>query len=101
MKLLIRSLARKTTEAQLTSLFEKFGKVQSCAIVKDEKTGESKGFGFVIMSKPGEAKAAMKNLNDTELDDNKIRVKRAEKTKATPKKESSEAKDESNSEDDS
>ena len=58
-------------------MFEKHGKVQSCTVVIDEKTGVSKGFGFVEMPVPGESKAAMKTLNGTEVGGNKIRVKRA------------------------
>ena len=38
----------------------------------DKDTGASKGFGFVEMPKTGEAKAAMKNLNGTELRENKL-----------------------------
>ncbi len=59
-------------------MFEAYGKVQSCTLVMDKKTGDSKGFGFIEMPKPGDAKAAMKNLNGKEIDGNKIRVKRAE-----------------------
>lgn len=78
MKLLIRNLARTTTEAELREMFSAYGNVQSCNLVLDKTTNLSKGFGFVEMPKPGEAKAAMKNLNGTELAGNKIRVKKAE-----------------------
>ena len=78
MKLLIRNLARTTTEAKLRTLFEAHGTVQSCALVLDKETGSSKGFGFVEMPKQGDAKAAMKNLNNKDIDGNKIRVKKAE-----------------------
>ena len=78
MKLLIRNLARTTTEAELRALFEVHGAVQSCNLVLDKATGDSKGFGFVEMPKPGEAKAAMKTLNGTEVAGSKIRVKKAE-----------------------
>jgi RNA recognition motif-containing protein len=78
MKLLVRNLARSTTEAELRSLFETHGKVQSCTLVMDKDTGQSKGFGYVEIPKPGEAKAAMKQLNGLELAGNKIRVKKAE-----------------------
>lgn len=84
MKLLIRNIARSVTEAQLRSLFETFGTIQSCNIVIDKKTGESKGFGFIEMPKSGEAKAASKNLNGTELQGNKLRVKKAETKKTSP-----------------
>ncbi len=44
----------------------------------DKASGESKGFAFVEMPKSGEAKVAMKNLNNMTVASNKIRVKRAE-----------------------
>jgi len=81
MKLLIRNLARTITESELLVLFEKYGSVQSCTVVKDEKTKSSKGFAFIEMPKPGEAKAAVKNLNGKDVAGNKIRVKKAETKK--------------------
>jgi RNA recognition motif-containing protein len=78
MKLLVRNLARTTTEAELRAMFETYGTVQSCTLIIDKDTGISKGFGFVEMPKPGEAKAAVKNLNYTDVAGNKIRVKKAE-----------------------
>jgi len=78
MKLLIRNLSRETTEAELRNMFEAHGTVQSCTLVMDKDSGQSKGFGFVEMPKPGEGKAAMKALNYTTVAGNKIRVKKAE-----------------------
>jgi len=78
MKLLIRNLARATTEEELRALFEAFGKVQSCSLILDKESGRSKGFGFVEMPSPGESKAAMKNLNGKDVDGNSIRVKKAQ-----------------------
>ena len=77
MKLIIRNLARSTTEEEVKALFQEYGTVQSCDLVSDKTTGESKGFAFVKMPKPGESKVAMKNLNNTTVARNKIRVKRA------------------------
>ena len=78
MKLLIRNLARKTSEAELKALFEDYGTVQSCDLVREKDSGESKGFAFVEMPKVGEAKAAMKNLNNMLVAGNNIRVKKTE-----------------------
>ncbi len=78
MKLLIRNLARNTTEKELRNLFEVHGTVQSCDLIMDKATGGSKGFGFVEMPKTGDAKAAMKMLNGKDIAGNKIRVKKAE-----------------------
>lgn len=77
MKLLVRNLDRVTTEEELTALFRAHGKVQSCNLVTDKLTGESKGFGFVEMPRAGEAKIAMKSLNGKIIGSNKIRVKKA------------------------
>jgi len=78
MKLLIRNLPRTLTEAEVREMFAAYGRVQSCSLVMDKQTGTSKGFGFVEMPKPGEAKAAMKHLNGKLVAEQKIRVKRAE-----------------------
>ncbi len=78
MKLLIRNLDRLTTEDELKGLFQKFGSVQYCNVVLDLESGKSKGFAFIEMPKPGEAKAAIKNLNNKTFGSNKIRVKKAE-----------------------
>ena len=78
MKLLIRNLDRLTTEEQLNSLFQEFGTVQSCNLVMDRDSGESKGFGFIEMPKSGEAKIAIKKLNNKTVGNNNIRVKKAE-----------------------
>ncbi len=78
MKILIRNLARSTTEAEIRELFESYGLVQSCTLVMDAKSGTSKGFGFVEMPRAGEAKAAIKSLNGQLVAGQKIRVKKAE-----------------------
>ncbi|MFZ2407210.1 MAG: RNA-binding protein [Methylobacter sp.] len=78
MKLLIRNLSRTTTEEELRAMFEAHGAVQSCTLVIDKETGISKGFGFVEMPKPGEAKAAVNTLNGKDVAGSKIRVKKAE-----------------------
>lgn len=100
MKLLVRNLAKATTEEKLLTLFKEHGSIQSCNLVLDKETGASKGFAFIEMPKVGEAKAAIKQLNGYKLAGNLIRVKKAElkkgeeqvdaataEVKATPKAE--------------
>ena len=77
MKLLVRNLPRSLSENELKALFEAFGDVQSCDLVMDNVTGESKGFGFVEVPKVGHVKAAIQALNGKEIEGNKIRVKKA------------------------
>ncbi len=75
MKILVRNLSRKTTEAQIRDLFEPFGKTDSCVLVMDSASGNSKGFGFVEMSVIPEAEAAIEALNGKVVDGATIRVK--------------------------
>jgi len=77
MKLIIRKHDRSTSQEEVKALFEGYGTVHTCDLVSDKTTGGSKGFAFVEMPKAGEAKAAMKNLNNTTVAEKKIRVKRA------------------------
>lgn len=85
MKIIVRNLARETTQAELLALFQAHGRVQSCTIVMDQVTGGSKGFGFANMPVPYEAKAAIKALNNLELGGSHIRVKKAQEVaEATP-----------------
>ncbi len=77
MKLLVRNLARTTTEHELRVLFSAHGSVTQCNLVLDQETGQSKGFAFVEMPDENEAKAALAELNMTNVAKSKIRVKLA------------------------
>ncbi|GLQ70644.1 RNA recognition motif domain-containing protein [Vibrio penaeicida] len=78
MKLLVRNLARSTSEQDIRVLFSSHGAVAECNLVLDQETGNSKGFAFVEMPNDDEAKAAINALNMTSVDKSKIRVKRSE-----------------------
>lgn len=78
MKLLVRNLARTTTEQEIQELFAAHGTVAECTLVLDKETGNSKGFGFVEMPNTKEAKLAKALLNDARVGKNKIRVKFAQ-----------------------
>lgn len=78
MKILVRNLARTVTEAELLTLFQQYGTVESCVLVMDAETGKSKGFAFVEMPHGREAVKAIKGLNTLRLHDQGIRVKQAE-----------------------
>ncbi len=75
MKLLVRNLARTTTEQDIRVLFSAHGSVTTCNLVLDQETGHSKGFAFVEMPQEEEAKAALQALNLTKVAKSKIRVK--------------------------
>ncbi|WP_261925631.1 RNA recognition motif domain-containing protein, partial [Vibrio aestuarianus] len=74
MKLLVRNLARSTTEHEIRVLFSAHGTVADCDLVLDQTTGQSKGFAFVEMPNVNEARAAISKLNLSEVANSKIRV---------------------------
>lgn len=78
MKLLVRNLARTTSEHDIRTLFTAHGKVTNCNLVLDKETGQSKGFAFVEMPDEAEAKTAITALNQSSVDKSKIRVKLAD-----------------------
>lgn len=78
MKLLVRNLARTTTEHEVRVLFSAHGTVTQCDLVLDQETGQSKGFAFLEMPDETEAKTALNNLNLTNVAKSKIRVKFAQ-----------------------
>ena len=63
LKIYVGNISKKSSEGDVRSLFEEYGTVSSCVIIKDRFSGESKGFGFVEMEDDEEAKAAMQALN--------------------------------------
>ncbi|XP_075795277.1 uncharacterized protein LOC102462236 isoform X2 [Pelodiscus sinensis] len=65
-KIYVGNVSSKATTAQIKELFEKFGKVVECDIVKN--------YAFVHMAKEREAMDAILNLNDMPLEDQKIFV---------------------------
>ena len=77
MNIFIGNLSKETTTQELQNRFAHFGTVESCKIIKDMRTGESKGFGFVEMAESSKASAAIHELNNVELNGRKITVNEA------------------------
>jgi len=65
------------SEAELREAFQAFGEIQSCNIIKDKFTGESRGFGFVEMPNRAEAEKAISALNGKDLKGRTINVNEA------------------------
>lgn len=74
----VKNLSAETTAEQLQKFFEKFGTVTS-SVVNVDKEDSTRAFGFVNMSNPEEATAAVEGANDTEFEGRKIFVGRAQK----------------------
>lgn len=65
-KLYVGNLPYSTTGDDLRQLFAEFGEVESADVISDRETGRSKGFGFVELSTPEAAKAAIEAMNGKE-----------------------------------
>jgi RNA recognition motif-containing protein len=76
-KLYVGGLPYAVTEQQLQDLFAAHGSVVSAKVITDKYTGQSRGFGFVEMSSPEEAKKAITALNGTQLDGRSLTVNEA------------------------
>ena len=78
MDIFVAKLNSETTADQITELFSQFGTVDSCKLIMDRETGNSKCYGFVEMNDEAEASAAIEQLNDTNFMGNYIIVKKSE-----------------------
>ncbi len=76
-KLFVGNLSYGVTDESLKEFFEAAGTVESAKVITDRETGRSRGFGFVEMSNEDEAKKAIDELNEKELDGRAISVNEA------------------------
>ena len=76
-KLYVGNMSYDTTQESLSEAFSVAGTVVSAIIITDKMSGRSKGFGFVEMSSPEEATAAVDLLNGKEIDGRTLRVNEA------------------------
>ena len=77
MNIYIGNLPFAATEAELKETFQAFGEVQSCNIVKDKYSGQSRGFGFVEMPNRDEATKAIAALNGKDFKGRALKVNEA------------------------
>jgi RNA recognition motif-containing protein len=67
MNIYVGNMSFDVTEADLRAAFEAFGAVTSVNIIKDQYSGQPRGFGFVEMPSASEAQAAIAGLNGKDL----------------------------------
>lgn len=74
MNLYVGNLSREVDEQQLRKAFEPFGEIASVKIIRDRESGNSRGFGFIMMPVEAEARTAMKSMNGRDLNGRKLNV---------------------------
>ncbi len=84
-RLFVGSLSYGVDDQQLKDFFSTVGQVTSANVINDRDSGRSKGFGFVEMSTDEEAREAIKQLNDKELDGRTVIVNEAKPKEDRPR----------------
>lgn len=80
----VSNLSFHTAEEDLKKLFAQFGAVSSVKIITDRETGRSRGFAFVEMDSDAEAKEAMSQLNNKEIEGRALSVSVAREKTSRP-----------------
>jgi RNA recognition motif-containing protein len=76
-RLYVGNLAKSTSQEELSTLFAQAGEVTAAEVIKDRKSGESKGFAFITMSAQSEADKAVSMFNTYSLSDHTLKVSMA------------------------
>ena len=76
-KLFVGNLSFNTTENNLQDTFAAHGTVVETNLMVDRVSGRPRGFGFVTMSSPQEAQAAITALNGVSVDGRNLTVNEA------------------------
>jgi hypothetical protein len=71
----------KLSEQEVTRLFEKYGEVEKCQIMRDPHTKESRGFGFVKMVTSDQADAAKDGLQGEVIEGRTLSIEKARRSR--------------------
>ncbi|NJK87125.1 MAG: RNA-binding protein [Bacteroidales bacterium] len=81
MTIYVGNISYSLGEADIQKIFEVMGSVTSVKIVKDKRTGKSKGYGFIEMPDKKEAMEAVKALDGKDVGGRNLRVMKAHTVK--------------------
>uniref|UniRef100_A0AC34QGS5 RRM domain-containing protein n=1 Tax=Panagrolaimus sp. JU765 TaxID=591449 RepID=A0AC34QGS5_9BILA len=70
----VGNIAYSVTEEQITDLFSTIGPIVKFRLVRDRDTGRPKGFGFCEYQDVATAEAAIRNLNNYEIEGRNLKV---------------------------
>ena len=76
-RLYVGNLSKSTTQDELNALFAQAGEVTAAEVIKDRRSGESKGFAFVTMSAQSEADKAISMFNAYSFNEQDLKVSMA------------------------
>ena len=73
----VGNLSYQTTQQDLDAAFAAYGTVERVNIVTDRDSGQPRGFAFIEMTNPSEARAAIDQLNGSDLHGRTLNVNEA------------------------
>ena len=79
--LFVTGIHPRLSESEVSRLFEKYGNVEGCSIMKDPHTQESRGFGFVKMVTAEEADAAKEGLQGENIEGRTLSIEKARRAR--------------------
>jgi len=77
MKLYVGNLPWSIDDNALKELFASYGDVEDAVVIKDKFSKRSKGFGFVTFSSEEDAKSAMSEMHEKEVEGRPLTVNEA------------------------
>lgn len=72
--LFVCKLNRVTRSEDLELIFSRFGKILSCEVIRDKKTGDSLNYAFIEFDQQEEAERAYSKMDGVLIDDRRIMV---------------------------
>lgn len=85
MKIYVGNLPFSVDSEGLKKIFSG-SEVEEATVISDKYSGRSKGFGFVTIADDAQAKKAISELNDKEIEGRKLKVNEAKPMEERPKR---------------
>jgi len=85
MNIYVGNLSRQADENEVRALFAQFGEVKSVKIVKDNVSGEPRGFAFVEMLDTSSGSQAIEALESKEFQNRRLKVNEAKPRNTGPR----------------
>lgn len=82
--ILVRNLNYRTPPEELKKVFSEFGEVTDVYLPLDYYSKRPRGFGFIQFTNAGDAQAACKAVDGTDVDGNKVEVVIAKQNRKSP-----------------
>ena len=88
MNIFVSNLSFQVQDQDLLEIFAEYGEVSSAKVITDKFSGRSRGFGFVEMPSDEDAKKAIAELDQAEVDGRTISVAEAKPREQRPERKS-------------